>query len=112
MLSVPLRVSAYRPETADRALEHRRARRRIDATSIRKREWELACNILAADGEAVGLIAVALWVDSATVEGQGPSVRRRVSAYRPEAAVRALAHRTARRPIGVASIRKREWELE
>ena len=65
----------------------------------------------AADGKTVGLIAAALWVDVATAEAQGPSVRRRVSTCRPEEAVRALVHRRAGRLIDVASIRKREWEL-
>ena len=65
----------------------------------------------AADGKTVGLIAADLWADVATAEAQVPSVRRRVSAYRPEEAVRALVHRRARRSIDVASIRKREWEL-
>ena len=39
------RGSTYRPEVAVRALEHCRARRKIDDPSIRKREWELWCNI-------------------------------------------------------------------
>ena len=64
----------------------------------------------AADGKTVGLIVVALWVDAATGEVQVPSVRGRVSTYRPEAAERALVHRRARRRIGGASIRKREWK--
>ena len=58
----------------------------------------------------MGLIVAELWADVATVEAQGPSVSRRASAYRPEVAFRALAHRRARRLIDVASIRKREWE--
>ena len=53
----------------------------------------------------------ALWVDVVTVEVQVPSVRRRDSTYRPEGAARALGRCRAIRPIGVASIRKREWEL-
>ena len=65
----------------------------------------------AADGKTVGLIAVVLWVDEATVEEQVPSERRRGSAYRPEETARALVHRRARRSIDEASIRKREWEL-
>ena len=65
----------------------------------------------AADGKTVGLIAVVLWVDEATVEEQVPSVRRRASTNRPEVAVRALEHRRARRLSDEASIRKREWEL-
>ena len=52
-----------------------------------------------------------LCADVATVEGQVPSVRRRVSTYRPEVAERALVHRRAIRSMDVASIRKREWEL-
>ena len=44
--SVRRRGSTYRPEVAARALDHRRARRKTDVASIRKREWELACNIL------------------------------------------------------------------
>ena len=63
------------------------------------------------DGETVGLIGVALWADAAIEEDQVPSFRRRVSAYRPEVAVRALIHRIAGRLIDTASIRKREWEL-
>jgi len=65
----------------------------------------------AADGETVGLIVVALWVDVATAEVQVPSVHRRGSTYRPEVAVRALIHRRARCPINKSSIRKREWEI-
>ena len=107
------RSSTYRPEVAVRALVHRSASRTIGVPSIRKREWELWCNIFyfAADGKAIGLIVAVLWVDVATVEVQVPSVRRRVSTCRPEVAARALVHCRTRRLIDAASIRKREWEL-
>ena len=47
--NVRRRVSTYRPEEADRALVHRRARRVIDVASIRKREWEICVMYYKAD---------------------------------------------------------------
>ena len=73
------RSSTYRPEVAARALARRRARRPIDAASIRKREWELSVIYYSADGETTRLIAAVLRVDAATDEVQVPSARRRVS---------------------------------